>query len=92
MYFQPLAKRLLCSIPQKKTESKGGIVLPESAIEVENTALVERVGKAVEEIKEGDYVLYTKYGAITAEVDDKKFFILSEKDVLAVQRKEDHEN
>jgi chaperonin GroES len=77
--------------PEEKTES--GIYLPESAQERPMTGTVVAVGpgklkddgnRQTPSVKEGDTVIYGKYGGTEIELDDQDFVILRESELLGV--------
>lgn len=90
--IRPLGDNLVVE-PQEQ-ETKGGIVLPESAKEespAQGTVVAVGPGRLTEEgkrqkmeVKKGDKVLFKKYAPTEIEVDDKEYLILSESDVLAI--------
>ena len=72
--------------------TKSGIVLPGQAKEKPQQAEVIAVGpgglvdgKEVKmEVKEGDKVIYSKYSGTEVEVDDEKYVIVRQSDILAI--------
>ncbi len=90
---KPLGDRLLVEPIEKDETTASGIVLPETAKEKPQEGVVLAVGpgrlldngeRAPMEVKVKDTVLYAKYAGTELKRDDKKYLILSEKDVLAV--------
>ncbi len=92
MKIQPLADRLLVK-PIEETEAKrGGIIIPDTAKEKPQQGEVIAVGKGqldkegrriAPEVKKGDRVLFAKYSGTEVNIDDEKYLILRESDVLA---------
>jgi chaperonin GroES len=91
--IRPLADRVLVEPMEKEETTPSGIVLPETAKEKPQEGLVLAVGpgrvqdngeRAPMEVKVKDRVLYAKYAGAELKRDDKKYLILSEKDILAV--------
>jgi len=79
---------------RQEEKTKGGILLPETA-EKERPAQgrVIAVGPVKKndkgeliplEVKEGDKVLFTKYGPNEIKVEDTEYLIAKEEDILAV--------
>lgn len=77
------------------TKSAAGIIIPETADkEKPDQGIVVAVGKGKwdedgekripMEVKEGDRVMFSKYGYDEVEIRGEKYFIVSEKDILAV--------
>jgi chaperonin GroES len=86
MNFKPLGNRVLAKIPEEKTQTEGGIFLPEnSAKEKPTQAEVMAVGSGVEDIKVGDTVVYAKFAGTNLTLDDVDYLVLDvENDVLGV--------
>ncbi len=91
--IKPLADRVLVEPLEKEETTASGIVLPETAKEKPQEGLVLAVGpgrllddgkRAAMEVKAKDKVLYAKYAGTELKRDDKKYLIISEKDILAV--------
>ena len=91
--IKPLADRVLVDPIEREETTASGIVLPETAKEKPQEGLVLAVGpgrlldngeRAPMEVKAKDRVLYAKYAGTELKRDDKKYLILSEKDILAV--------
>lgn len=93
--IKPLGQRVLLEkeeVTEKTTAS--GIVLPDTAYKEEkNIAKVVSLGtgKKLEDgtrekfdVAVGDKVIYSKYAATEAEIDNKEYLIIDEKDILAV--------
>ena len=92
MKIKPLSDHLLVQRVEPKNTVKGGIVIPESAKEKPQEAVVKAVGpgrldegkRVPIDIKVGDHVLITKYGGTELTYDDEDYLIIREDDVLAV--------
>jgi chaperonin GroES len=91
--IKPLGDRVLVEPIEKEETTASGIVLPETAKEKPQEGLVLAVGpgrlldsgeRAPMEVKAKDKVLYAKYAGTELKRNDKKYLILSEKDILAV--------
>ncbi len=91
--LKPLADRVVCQRDEADEKTSGGIVLPDSAKEKVNRARVLAVGPGKLDdngvchplsVKAGDHVLLNKYGGDEFEVDDIKYTIVKESDILAV--------
>ncbi len=95
--LRPLADRVIVEPLDKEEVTPGGILLPETAKEKPQEGRVVSVGpgrwdedgkKRVEmEVSQGDTVIFAKYSGTEIKLNDKKFLILSEKDILAVLEK-----
>ncbi|HGY09023.1 MAG TPA: co-chaperone GroES [Oceanithermus profundus] len=94
--IKPLADRVVVEPIEEEVTTKGGIVLPDTAKEKPQKGKVIAVGsgKLLEngervplEVKEGDVVVFAKYGGTEIEIDGNEYIILSERDLLAVVEK-----
>lgn len=71
--------------PEEKTQS--GIILPDSAKEKPQEALVVAVGPGEEtkmQVKEGDKVIYSKYAGTEVKFEDEEYIIVGQKDIIAI--------
>lgn len=96
MNVRPLADRILVRRLDQKEESRGGIIIPDTAkekpMEGEVIAVgpgrVSKDGKRVQlEITKGDRVLLGKYTGTEVKIDGEEYVILREEDVLATMAK-----
>ena len=100
MNIKPLSNNILIEPVKEEEMTKSGILLPDTAEkERPDQGIVVAVGPGKKnssgniipmEIKQGDKVLFTKYGANEIKVEDKEYLIAKEEDILAVI-KENHE-
>jgi chaperonin GroES len=97
MAIQPLHDRIILEAAQKEERTAGGIILPDTAQEKPQRGKVLAVGPgkrldsgqlAPVDVKEGDTVLYGKYGGTEVKVDGKDYVILRAEDILAVLESE----
>ena len=93
MNIKPLGDRVLIEAIEQKEVIKGGIVIPDSAKEKPQEAVVVAVGPGKRddngvlvpvEVKVGDHVLTSKYGGTEIKIDDKEYKILNSSDILAI--------
>ena len=93
MKIQPLGDRVLVEPIEESVESKGGIIIPDTAKEKPMTGKVIAVGtgklddngkKIPFNVKKGDKVLMPKYGGTEVKLDDKTYQIMREEDILGV--------
>ncbi len=86
MKVKPLADRVL--VKTEKTESKtaGGIIIPDTAQEKTQIAVVVAVGDDKEKIKvkPGERVMYDKYAGTQVKIDGEEHLILKAADVIAI--------
>lgn len=91
--LKPLGDRVVVEPLEEEEITASGIILPETAKEKPQKGTVVAVGPGRKdengkviamEVKEGDTVLYAKYGGTEVKVDGKTLLILREDDVLAI--------
>ena len=86
--ISPLADRVVIEPQEAQTRTAAGLYIPDSAKEKPQQGIVVAVGpgKADEpmEVKVGDTVLYGKYAGVELTVEDKKYLIVKQSDILAV--------
>ena len=86
--MKPLGDRIIVE-PEKAVETtKGGIYIPEVAKEKPLKGTVIKVGNGTSDdkmdIQEGDTVLYSKHSGIEITIDDKKYLVMRQSEVLIV--------
>lgn len=92
MSIKPLFDRVVLSPLESESETKGGILLPSAAQEKSQLAIVVAVGNGKNldgkelgmQVKEGDKVLYGKYTGTEISIEDKKYVVVRQTDILAV--------
>jgi chaperonin GroES len=93
MKVRPLHDRILVERVEEEEKTKSGIFIPDSAKEKPQKGKVIAVGagkinekgeRVKLDIKEGDSILFQKYGGDEIKVDGKELMIMREEDVLAV--------
>ncbi|MBR4525373.1 MAG: co-chaperone GroES [Bacteroidales bacterium] len=86
--IKPLADRVLIEPKEAETKTASGIYIPDTAKEKpqQGTVLAAGPGKKDEpmEVKVGDQVLYGKYSGTEVTVEDKKYLIVKQSDILAI--------
>ena len=85
--IKPLADRVVIEPKEAETKTASGIYIPDTAKEKpqQGTIVAAGPGKKNEpmEVKVGDTVLYGKYAGTEVTVDDKKYLIVKQSDILA---------
>ena len=90
---KPLGARVLVEAAAEQEVKKGGIIIPDSAKEKPQEAIIIALGtgkvddngkKVPFEVKKGDVVLVSKYGGTEIKLDGKEYKILNSDDILAV--------
>ncbi|MHB8931184.1 MAG: co-chaperone GroES [Melioribacteraceae bacterium] len=87
MKIKPLDDRLLVEPMEEETKTSSGLYIPDTAKEKPRMGKVIAVGTDEdlrEKIKEGDNVLFAKYGGEEVEMNGATLKILQRADVLAV--------
>ena len=91
--IKPLGNRVLAKRTEKEEALKGGIILPDTAKQQQETAKVIAVGpgKASESgkiapmpVTVGDTILMDKYSAQEVTIDDEEYLILKADDIIAI--------
>ena len=93
--FQPLGDRVLVQPEEAEQTTKSGIVLPDSAQEKPQSGKVVAVGtgrvtddgKTIPlNVKEGDTVIYAKYGGTELKYEGIEYLIVNERDILGLKK------
>ena len=93
MAFKPLGDRVLVKRLEEVEAVKGGIIIPDTAKEKPQEAIVIATGpgkraddgsRLAMEVKKGDKVLVSKYGGTDVKLKGEEHVILREDDILAI--------
>ena len=88
MNIKPLADRVLIKPAPAEEKTVAGIIIPDSAKEKPLKGEVVAVGNGTKDeemaLKKGDQVLYGKYAGTEIELDNEKYLIMRQSDVLAI--------
>ena len=87
MKIKPLDDRVLLEPSEAVEKTASGIIIPDSAKEKPRIGTVIAVGTDEdlrEKVKEGNKVLFAKYGGDEVEMNGKEYRILQRSDILAV--------
>lgn len=91
--LSPLSDRVIVKALEAEEKTKGGIILPDTAKEkpIEGTVIAVGPGRVTEDgknvpmsVKEGDKVLYGKYGGTEIVFEGEEYLIMRESDIFAV--------
>mgnify|MGYP002738655357 FL=1 len=94
--IKPLEDRVLVQINEAETTTASGLVIPDSAKEKPQEATVIAVGpgrwaddddRIPMDVKEGDVVIFSKYGGTELKYQGEEYLLLSQRDILAVIEK-----
>ena len=93
MKLRPLADRVIVKRVENETKTASGIVIPDSAAEKPDQGEVLAVGPGKKNdkgelgamaVKVGDRVLISKYGGTEVKLEEKKYTLVREDDILGV--------
>ena len=91
--IRPLHDRVIVKRVKEEEKTKGGIIIPDTAKEkpIEGEVMAVGNGKILEDgtvrkldVKVGDRVLFGKYGGTEVKLDEQKFTLVREDDILGV--------
>ena len=91
--FTPLHDRILVRRVEESETVRGGIIIPDSAKEKPQQAVVKAVGngKLLEsgqrvppEVKAGDRILFGKYSGSEIRIENEDYLVLREDEILGV--------
>ncbi|NLN20233.1 MAG: co-chaperone GroES [Firmicutes bacterium] len=93
MTLKPLGDRVVVRAIEEEQLTAGGIVLPDTAKEKPQQGEVIAVGtgklldngeRVPLEVKEGDRIIFAKYGGTEVKIKGEEYLILRENDILAI--------
>jgi len=92
MKVKPLSDNVLIEPLESETKTASGIVIPDTAKEKPQQGRIIAVGPGKTEngkhikvgVKEGDKVMYKKWGGNEMKIEGKEFLIVKEEDILAI--------
>jgi chaperonin GroES len=94
--LKPLGDRVVVEPIEQEDVTAGGIVLPETAKEKPQKGLILAIGpgarddngkRIVLDVAVNDTVLFAKYAGTEIKIENKKYLILRESDILAILEK-----
>ena len=94
--IKPLEDKVLVQIAEAETTTASGLVIPDSAAEKPQEAVVIAVGpgrldeqgkRIAVDVNEGDTVIFSKYGGTELKYNGEEYLLLSSRDLLAVIEK-----
>ena len=93
MKLKPLADRVIVKSMEAEEKTASGLIIPDTAKEKPQMGEVIEVGPGRFEkgdyvkmqVKKGDKILYGKYSGTEITVDNDKYLIMHETDILAIQ-------
>jgi chaperonin GroES len=93
MHIKPLGDRVLVQPIEEQEIKKGGIIIPDSAKEKPQEGKIIALGSGKNDdkgekipftVKEGDRVLYSKYGGTEVKLDGEAYLLMREDDILGI--------
>ena len=94
--IKPLEDRVVVQANEAETVTASGLVIPDAAKEKPQEGTVVAVGpgriddkgnRVPMDVKEGDVVIYSKYGGTEVKYSGEEYLVLSARDLLAVVEK-----
>jgi chaperonin GroES len=93
--IKPLEDRVVVKPLDAETTTASGLVIPDTAKEKPQEGKVVAVGpgrfddgdRVPMDVKEGDVVLYSKYGGTEVKFGGEEYLVLSARDILAIINK-----
>lgn len=91
--IRPIGDRILLQLIEEKEQVRGGIVIPDSAREKPQHAKVVALGAGTRTkdgvlhpflVKLGDTVVISKYGGSEVKLDEQKYTLVREDDILGL--------
>jgi chaperonin GroES len=91
--IKPIGDRVLVQHIEEKEQVRGGIIIPDSAKEKPQEAKVIALGTGKKgedgkitpfEVKVGDRVLISKYGGTEVKIEEGKYTLVREDDILGI--------
>ena len=92
MKLRPLGDRVVLKYQEAEEKTQSGIILPDSAKEKPQEAVVIAVGPGkcedgkcqTMQVKEGQKVIYSKYAGTEVKLDGQEYIIVRQSDILAI--------
>jgi co-chaperonin GroES (HSP10) len=81
--IKAINNKVLILPDETKETTESGIILTQMVPEIQTRGTVISAGDRVEELKEGDYVIYQPMHAIRIGSKDKEYLLLPESSIIA---------
>ena len=82
---KPLHNKVIVQPKETETTTKGGIIIPDTAKEKPQKGIVVAKGTNKDlVVKVNDQVLFAKYAGSEIEINDQKYIIMREDEILAI--------
>ena len=86
MNFQPLGNRVLVERLEEATTTASGIIIPDNAKEKPSQGKIIAIGDEVEEITEGDVVVFGKYSGNEIALDGTDYLIIEADEIYGIMK------
>lgn len=84
MNFTPLGKRVLVKRLEEANTTSSGIIIPDNAKEKPSRGEVVAVSSEVNELKNGDQVVFGKYSGNEVSLDGELYIVLDIDDIFGI--------
>jgi chaperonin GroES len=84
MNFQPLGKRVLVERLEEATTTASGIIIPDNAKEKPSQGKVVAISSEVENVANGDTVVFGKFAGSELTLDGKAYLVIETDDLLGI--------
>lgn len=92
MTLKPLGDKVVLQHVKAEEKTSSGIILPDSAKEKPQEAVVVAVGPGKEvdgkvtamQVKKGDKVIYSKYAGTNVKLEETEYVVVSQTDIIAI--------
>jgi chaperonin GroES len=91
--IKPLLDRIVVKRKDPEQKTSGGIIIPDTSKDKPSEGIVIAVGDGGRDekgniihmtVKEGDKVLFSKWGGTEFKINDEEFLIMKESDILGI--------
>lgn len=88
MAIKTVLNKVIVEPVEAETRTASGIIIPDSAQEKPQKGIVVSTGNGKSdepmEVKTGDTVLFGKYSGTELHIDDKKYLVMNQSDILVI--------
>jgi chaperonin GroES len=84
MNFQPLGNRVLVKRVEEATTTMSGIIIPDNAKEKPSRGEVVAISKEVNDLENGNQVLFGKFVGNEVTLEGEKYIILDVEDIFGI--------
>ncbi len=88
MALKTVLNKVIVEPVEAETKTASGIIIPDSAKEKPQKGIIIATGQGKNdepmEVKVGDTVLFGKYSGTEVNIDDKKYLVMNQSDILVV--------